>query len=153
MLEIPRGRNWSVVHTILNSEDESDFADMWDAAANPPGFTPVRCQLRGKTAIKNPANGMFELPLVAEVTAGLSGLTGEILTLSLFANVTDTIPVGDYILDAFAIWTDYEEQILVPEVVRVVNFPTRSIGSPEFPPNFEQVVPSFVDDFTTALVD
>lgn len=150
MLEIPRGRNWSVVHTILNSEDESDFADMLDELGVP---VPVRCQLRGKTAIKNPANGMFELPLVAEVTAGLSGITGEILTLSLFANVTDLIPVGDYILDAFAIWTDHEEQILVPEVARVVNFPTRSIGSPEFPPNFEQVVPSFVDDFATALVD
>lgn len=149
MLEIPRGRNWTVVHTILNSDDPTDLADMLEDGSP----VPVRCQLRKKTAVKNPANGMFELPLVAEISATLDGITGEQLTLFLGAQATDAIPVGDYILDAFAIWSDHEEHLLMPETVRVVNYPTRILGAPEFPPNVEPVVPSFVDEFTTALED
>lgn len=142
-----------MVHTILDSEDPTDYSDMRELVEGVLNPVLARCQLRKKTAIKNPANGMFELPLVMEITATLTGDTGQTLTLSLNPSATEAIPVGDYVFDCFAIWSDREEALLAPEDVRVVNYPTRRLGAPDFPPNVETIVPSFVDEFTTALVD
>lgn len=137
------------MHTILDngSEDLTDFADMLEDGLP----IPVRCQLRKKTAVK--FNGQFELPLVVDIEAALSGETGELLTLSLNGTTTAEIPVGDYILDAFAMWSDHEEQLLMPESVKVVNWPTREFGLPEFPSTADPVVPSFVEKAETALND
>ena len=147
MIEIPRGRNWQLVHTI--TDDGVALSDMREDGV----AVPVRCQIRGKNAVRSPRTGFFELPLVVEVTATLTGATAEILTLYLSSTATKALHVGDYVMDAVAIWSDHEESLLVPEVVSVVNWPTNLSGLTPFSPETPPTVPDFVDDLLTAVDD
>lgn len=150
MIEIPRGRNWQLVHTITDDGTVlSDMRELQDGELLP---VPVRCQLRGKTAVRNAA-GYFELPLITEIPAGLTGDIGEILTLSLDSAATKLLHVGEAVLDVVAIWSDHEEELLVPEVVAIVNWPTVIPTLTDFPSSPSMTVPSFVDDFEEALAD
>jgi len=137
MLEIVRGRNWAVAHTVLDNED------------GPPTdlsiFSEIACQIREKTATRNP-RGFFEHRLVSgvEVIADDGGL----LYLELSASITRTLHVGDYLLDVVATNADdVHESLLDPEPVKVVNRPSEvNAGS-------LVVIPDFVEIFETALED
>lgn len=115
---------------------------------------PVRCQLRERTAVRNPKSGEFDLPLVCEITATLGGETGQYLTLTLSAATTEKLsPAKRYALDAVALWSDREEELLPMEPVEVVNKPTKMLDSPIFPDEAGPAVPDFVQAFTDALTD
>jgi hypothetical protein len=151
MLEIARGRNFLVVHTI--TDDGVTPSNLLEDTGDGPLPIAVRCQLRGTAAVRNPRSRRFELPLLAEINAALSGDTGEFLTLSLSATATDALELGSAVLDAVGIWSDHEEVLLPPEPVKITLWPTTLIGAPVFAPEDVLAVPDFVDDFTDALED
>lgn len=113
MLEIVRDRPWFAVHTLLDSEG--------GPVSDTTGMTP-KCQIREKNAVRN-AKGVWTNRLVADVTAGFSGTTGSILTLSLTRAQVNLIPHGDYLIDVVVVETG--ESLLNPEPIRVVNRPTQ----------------------------
>lgn len=123
MLEIVRGRPWSVAHTLLDAPD-GPASDLRIYTLDESNAGYVKCQIRGKTATRN-ARGVFELPLVAEVTATLSGATAQILTLSLTRQQVNALAPGDYLIDAVGVAADGSvEALLNPEPLRVVCHPT-----------------------------
>jgi hypothetical protein len=113
MLEIVRGRNWSVPHTVYDNVGGplSDLSHLVE----------FRCQIRQKTAVRNP-KGFFEHPLVITASASVDD---SVLTLSLTAAETTTLQTGEYILDCVGLTSEGDsESLLDPEPVKVVNRPT-----------------------------
>jgi hypothetical protein len=113
MLEIVRGRPWTVAHTVYDSEggpltDLSEFG----------GFAS---QIREKNATRN-RKGFFEHKLVADVEVTF---VDSVLSLSLPLETVNTLQTGDYLIDLVAVLDDNStEALLVPEPVIVVNRPT-----------------------------
>lgn len=123
MLEIARGRTWRQHHTFLDSVDgpTSDLSHL----------TSVRSQIRGKTAVKN-AKGIFEHPLVMEVTTSLTGADNSISVQTLTVEQTLSLEVGDYIIDMVGFNEAGEDEALLdPEPIKIINRPTP--GTPTAP--------------------
>ena len=109
MLEIVRGRPWSVSHTVYDTEDSlSDLS----------GITTLKSQIREKYATKD-KDGHLVHALVADATVTKVDLASTI-TLSLTQEQTTALFAGDYLIDLIA----DAESYLDPEPIRVVNRPT-----------------------------
>lgn len=116
MLEIVRGRSWSVPHTVYDTT-EGPLSDLSD-------IVELKSQIRAKHATRD-RNGHFINPLIANVTVTKSDLASTI-TLSLTQEATTALFEGDYLIDLVAVLSDgTNEPYLDPEPVRVVNHPTR----------------------------
>lgn len=109
MLEIARGRTWVQTHTVLDSEDPTDFADL-------SVFTAFRSQIREKAATRNKV-GKFEHKLVSEVAVGV---IGSVVTQTLTRAQTLLLDTGEYLIDL----TADDEALLEPEPIKVTNRPT-----------------------------
>jgi hypothetical protein len=144
MLEIVRGRPWSVAHTVYDSEG-GPLADLTE-------FASFRSQIREKNATRN-RKGFFEHKLVADVTVTV---LESVITLSLPVATVDTLHTGDYLIDLVGIFADAStEALLVPEPVVVVNRPTAPFSTPSpipLPP-VPPILPDFSEEFETALID
>ena len=115
MLEIVRGRSWSVPHTVYDSTDGplSDLSDIVE----------LKSQIRAKHASRD-KSGHFVNELIADVTVAKSDLASTI-TLSLTADATTALFEGDYLIDLVAILNNgRNESYIDPEPIRVVNRPT-----------------------------
>lgn len=118
MLEIVRGRPWSVDHTVYDNED----GPLTDLGL----FIGFRSQIREKTATRN-RKGFFEHALVADVNV-TADASRSVINLSLPRATVDTLNVGDYLIDLvglFDVGGESVEALLVPEPVAVVNRPTQ----------------------------
>lgn len=113
MLEIIRGRRWSVAHTILDGEN----GPVTDLSV----FTSIRAQIREKTATRG-VSGIFEHKLVATCTVVAAT---PLITLSLTAAQTTALLNKDYIIDMWGVTATTDESLLDPEPVRVVTRPTQ----------------------------
>jgi hypothetical protein len=143
MLEIARGRTWSVAHTIYDDYEAGTLADL-------SHITEVRCQIREKTAVRD-RKGIFAHPLVANVTATLEE---SILTLSLTRAATAALQPADYIIDVVGSDVNgVDESLLDPEPIKVVNRPTSAFADDAIPEVPAVLVPDFSGEFETALVD
>lgn len=109
MLEIVRGRNWSVAHTVLEGPE------------GPPTvlsqFSSISCQIREKVALRN-IQGFFEHKLVTTPSVVISD---SVFTLKLTAAQTTLLQTGEYLIDVVA----DNESLLDPEPVKIVNRPTQ----------------------------
>jgi hypothetical protein len=114
MLEIIRGRRWSVAHTIM------------DGATGPVTdlsvFTSIRAQIREKIAVRN-LQGIFEHKLIATCTVVAAT---PLVTISLTAAQTEALSPKDYLIDMWGVTASTDESLLDPEPVRVTNRPTRA---------------------------
>jgi len=116
MLEITRGRTWQQYHTVR------DYAG--GPLSDLTHLTTIKSQIRGKTAIRN-SLGIFEHPLIAEVTVTSSGVTGSTILQSLTRAQTAALSPDDYLIDMVGYDANgIDEVLLVPEVVKVDNRPT-----------------------------
>lgn len=120
-LEIVRGRPWSVVHTVQDTED--------GPLTNLAEFVSFQSQIREKTATRN-TKGFFEHALVTNVTV-TADFSNSTLTLSLTRDQVDQLKTGEYLIDMIGLYTfsptGSYEQLLPPEPAVVVNFPTQII--------------------------
>ena len=133
MLEIVRGRTWTQNHTVLDSEDPEDFADLSD-------FTIFRSQIRAKNAIRN-KKGIFEHALVVEASVTADG---SVVTQTLTRAQTAALAPGEYLIDLVMVDADgVDEPLLEPEPVKVTNRPT-SVTDLDLP---SQEVPAPIPDF------
>lgn len=142
MLEIARGRTWTQFHTFQDSVDGplSDLSHL----------TMVRSQIRKKTAVK--VNGIFEHPLVVEVTAEL--LPDSQTKQSLSRTQTTALETGDYLIDLIGFDADGVDEVLLdPEPIKVINRPTNATGLDLPEPVVPVVVPDFSEEYETALED
>jgi hypothetical protein len=115
MLEIVRGRNWSVVHTVYDDAENGTPTDLSQ-------FTSIISQIREKTAMRN-RRGFFEHAKVADVIVSTEA---NQMTLSLTAEVIATLNTGDYLIDAVGTLDGgSHESLLDPEPVSVVNRPSQ----------------------------
>lgn len=144
MLEIVRGRNWAVAHTVLDSED------------GPPTdlsiFTTIACQIREKTATRN-ARGFFEHKVIATPTVEV---VDNVYWLKLSVTLVDKLHTGDYLIDVVGTLSDdSHESLLDPEPVKVVNRPSAPSATPvdEPPLPAPVVIPNFAEEFEEALED
>jgi hypothetical protein len=143
MLEIVRGRTWTQTHTVLDSEDPTDFADL-------SVFVQFRSQIREKSAIRN-TKGIFEHKLVAEVAVSR---VDSVITQFLTRTQTDALAPGEYLIDLVGFDVDgVDEALLEPEPVKVTNRPTRSSDLNLPDQEIPSVIPDFGDTFNTALND
>ncbi len=109
MLEIVRGRSWNVVHLIRDGVDGPD-SDLNHIAA-------WKCQIRKRSALKG-----VDPELVANVTVVR---WGSQVTLRLSREETNSLPVGDFMLDLVGSTSaNTDEAFLNPEPVRITNRPT-----------------------------
>lgn len=142
MLEIARGRTWKQYHTFMDSA-EGPLSDL-------SHLTMLRSQIRKKTAVK--VNGIFEHPLVMEVTTEL--LPDSQTLQSLTRTQTATLETGDYIIDLIGFDADGVDEVLLdPEPIKVINRPTNAIDLDLPEPVVPVVVPDFSEEYETALVD
>lgn len=108
MLEIVRGRNWSVAHTVLEGAD------------GPPTDLSVftlKCQIREKLATRN-SKGFFEHKLIASPTVIVEG---SVFYLKLSSAASLLLQTGEYIIDVVSTGS---ESFLDTEPIKVVNRPT-----------------------------
>ena len=115
MLEIVRGRNWSVAHTVF---DDAELQVPTDLSQ----FSSFTCQIREKTATRN-RKGFFEHAKVADVTVTTDA---NVMTLSLLSETVALLNTGDYLIDVVGTLGDgSHESLLDPEPVNVVNRPSQ----------------------------
>ncbi len=139
MLEIVRGRTWTQTHTVLDSEDPTDFADL-------SVFVQLRSQIREKSAIRN-KKGIFEHKLVVEVAASR---VGSVITQFLTRTQTDALAPGEYLIDLVGFDDEgVDEPLLEPEAIKVTNRPT-SIRDLDLP---AQEIPTTIPDFGDWLTE
>lgn len=116
MLEIIRGRSWSVPHTVYDTTD-GPLSDL-------SGVVELKSQIRAKHASRD-KDGHFTNELITDVAVTKSNLASTI-TLSLTKEATSALFEGDYIIDLVATLSDgTNETYIDPEPIRVVNHPTR----------------------------
>ena len=113
MLEIVKGRSWSVAHTVYDSED-GPLSDL-------TGYT-FKSQIREKFGTRV-EGGDFENKLVADVTVEVA-INESIITLSLTQAQVDPLLVNDYQIDLVGTKDGLDEAFLIPEPIRVTNRPT-----------------------------
>jgi hypothetical protein len=143
MLEIVRGRTWSVAHTIYDDYEAGTLADLSD-------ITDVRCQIREKTAVRN-RKGVFEHALVATASASI---VDSVLTLSMTRAATEALQSADYLIDVLGSDVNgVDESLLDPEPVKVVNRPTSVQPGDIIADPSPYPVPDFSGEFETALAD
>lgn len=111
MLEIVKGRSWSVAHTVYDSEG-GPLSDL-------DGYV-FKSQIRKKYGTRN-QSGDFEHELVADVTVTRNQ---SVLTLSLTKDQISEIPVDEYQIDMIGTKDDLDEEFLPVEPVKVTNHPT-----------------------------
>ena len=117
MLEIVRGRTWSLTQTVLDSGDPLDFSDL-------TVFESIVSQIREKTAT-SVDGGPFVHALVADVTLTLSGVTDSTINQSLTREETYALNPGIYMIDIVASKADgSDENLMNPEMVLVTNRPS-----------------------------
>lgn len=110
MLEIIIGRTWTQQHTVLDSEDPTDFADL-------SHLVQLRSQIRSKSAIKGKPHA-----LIAEVAVTLDG---SVITQRLTRAQTVLLTPGEYLVDLVGFDEDgNDEALLEPEPIKVANRPT-----------------------------
>lgn len=113
-------------------------------------LTMLRSQIRKKTAVK--VNGVFEHPLVVDVTAEL--LPGSQTKQSLTRTQTSALVPGDYLIDLIGFDADGVDEVLLdPEPVKVVNRPTSATDLDLPEPAIPVVVPDFSEEYEIALED
>ena len=110
MLEIVKGRSWSVSHTVYDSEG-GPLSDL-------TGYV-FKSQIRGKYGVKN--GNDFEHPLIHDVTVTR---VDSVLTLSLTRDQVESIPVGEYQIDLIGTKDEQDEEFLPVEPIKVTNHPT-----------------------------
>lgn len=116
MLEITRGRTWSVYHTV-NDSLSGPLSDLTH-------LVTLKSQIRDKTATKN-SKGVFEHPLIVDVTVTASGETNSTIRLTLTRAQTTQLKPGDYLIDLIGTTAGGEDEVLLnPEPVKVANRPT-----------------------------
>lgn len=136
MLQITRNRSWASAHTVYD-ELNGPLADL-------RGIVTMKSQIRSKTQLRG-KNGFFDQPLIVDVEVSRSGDKLSYFTLSLSENITNLLPVGDYLIDVVGIRENgTHEPIIPPEAVKVVNCPSH--------PSDEGSVPDFVAIFNEALL-
>lgn len=113
MLEIAKGRSWSVTHTVYDSED-GPLSDL-------TGYT-FKSQIRQKFGTRVSV-GDFENALVADVTVAVDVSLAQI-TLSLSLVEVEPLLVADYQIDLVGTKDGLDEAFLLPEPIRVTNRPT-----------------------------
>lgn len=144
MLEITRGRTWSVPHTIYD-DDAGTLTDLTE-------FVEFRSQIREKVAVRN-AKGIFAHRLVANVEVVVVVEDSQIF-LKLSRAATAALQPGSYLIDLVAEDADgADEDLLEPEPVVVVNGPTSSFLDDAIPEEIPALVPDFSDEFNDALLD
>ena len=117
MLEIVRGRTWSLTQTVLDSGDPLDFSNL-------TVFESIVSQIREKTAT-SVDGGPFIHALVADVTLTLSGVTDSTINLSLTREETYALNPGIFMIDIVASKVDgSDENLMNPEMVLVTNRPS-----------------------------
>lgn len=129
MLTITRELDWLACHSVYATEEGGAYYDL-------SGLT-LRSQIRQKNAVMT--GGYYEHALVmdVDVTPRQYGFD-----LSLTAAETESLQVGDYLIDVVA---TTGEIIMQKEPIRVQGYITL--------PNDPDDVPDFVEIFLTALND
>ena len=114
MLESIIGRTWEQTHTVLDSEDPTDFADL-------SHLVQLRSQIRAKSAVKD-GKGIFRHKLIVDVTVTRDG---SVITQQLTRAQTGLLTPGEYLIDLFGSdESGNDEPLLEPEPIRVSNRPT-----------------------------
>lgn len=114
MLEIIIGRTWTQPHTVLDSEDPTDFADL-------SHLVQLRSQIRSKSATKD-KKGKFQHALIADVAVTRDG---SVIAQQLTRAQTDLLTPGEYLIDLVGTDADgNDEALLEPEPIKVTNRPT-----------------------------
>jgi hypothetical protein len=111
MLEILKGRSWSVAHTVYDSEG-GPLSDL-------DGYT-FKSQIRKRLATQT-AGGDFEQELLTDVTVTRVDST---LTLSLTREQVNDLLTGTYQIDLVGTKDGEDEEFLPVEPIRVVTAPT-----------------------------
>ena len=133
MLEIIIGRTWTQVHTVLDSEDPTDFADL-------SHLVQLRSQIRAKSAVKD-KKGRFQHALIVDVAVTRDG---PVITQQLTRAQTGALVPGEYLIDLVGFDADgNDEALLEPEPVKATQRPT-SISDLDLP---AQEVPTPIPDF------
>lgn len=132
MLTITRGLTFKATHTVYDSVG-GPLSDLTD-------FT-IKSQIRESTAVKK--DGYFQFPFVIDVTVTKTGVTDSQYILSLTKAETESLPIGDYLIDVVGTKDGNDEFLLNKEPIKVVGF----ITLPEDPDD----VPDFVAIFNAAL--
>jgi len=143
MLEIVRGRSWSVVHTLYDSL-EGPLTDL-------SVFDEYRCQIREKSATRN-SQGYFEHAVVANVVV-TANVPASQLTLSLTRNGAALLHTGDYQIDLLGLRDGADEALLQPEPVRVTNRPSSTVEGDFIPQEVSTPIPDFSETYNEALED
>lgn len=114
MLEITIGRTWTQNHTVYDSEDPADFADL-------SHIVTWKSQIRTKSAVKD-KKGKFQHALIVDVTVMQEG---AVITQTLTRIQTAPLPPGEYLIDLVGIDSEgNDEAFLEPEPIKVTNRPT-----------------------------
>lgn len=129
MLTITRGLPWLACHSVYATEADGSYADL--------SSLTLRSQIRQKNAAMT--NGYYEHALVLDVDVDKKQYGFD---LSLTAAETESLQVGDYLIDVVA---TTGEIIMKKEAIRVQGYITL--------PNDPDDVPDFVEMFLEALAD
>jgi hypothetical protein len=118
MIQIARGRAWSLVHTVCDDE-EGVLADL-------SGIV-FACAIRIKTGVQG--QGFFRNALVASVSVDVD-LEDSQITLSLDEKSVNGIKQGTYQIELIGTHTDGEIEVFIePEDVVVTNSPAGNFNA------------------------